>query len=121
MKIRKVRIGIKDLKTALNEFVEIDKAVEQEMPVKQEKGVYFTSIEAFRKALTPPRLALLRTIKTKKPLSVSHLSEMMDRDVSKDIRFLEQVGLVDVKKDEKIRKEIKPFVGYDRILFEIAV
>ena len=43
MKIRKVRVGIKDLKTALNEFVEIGKAVEEGKPVQKEKGVYFTS------------------------------------------------------------------------------
>ena len=67
MKIRKVRVGIKDLKTALNEFVEIGKAVEEGKPVKKEKGVYFTSVEAFRKTITPKRLALLKAIKTEKP------------------------------------------------------
>ncbi len=76
MKIRKVRVGIKDLKTALNEFVEIGKAVEEGKPVKKEKGVYFTSVEAFRKAITPKRLALLKAIKTEKPSSVRQLSKI---------------------------------------------
>ncbi len=124
MKIRKVRVGIKDLKTALNEFVEIGKAVEEGKPVKKEKGVYFTSVEAFRKAITPKRLALLKAIKTEKPSSVRQLSKIAERDVknvSTDIKFLEQVGLVDIKRNDEAKKEIIPSVSYDKILFEIAV
>ena len=124
MKIRKVRVGIKDLKTALNEFVEIGKAVEEGKPVKKEKGVYFTSVEAFRKAITPKRLALLKAIKTEKPSSVRQLSKIAERDVknvSTDIKFLEQVGLVDIKRNDETKKEITPSVSYDKILFEIAV
>jgi predicted transcriptional regulator len=124
MKIRKVRVGIKDLKTALNEFVEIGKAVEEGKPVKKEKGVYFTTVEDFRKAITPKRLALLKAIKTEKPSSVRQLSKIAGRDVknvSTDIKFLDQVGLVDIKRNDKAKKEITPSVSYDKILFEIAV
>jgi predicted transcriptional regulator len=124
MKIRKVRVGIKDLETVLNEFVETGRALEKGKTVKKEKGVYFTSVEAFRKAVTPKRLALLRAIKTEKPSSVRQLSKITDRDiknVSTDIRFLEQVGLVDIKKNIGAEKEVKPLVNYDKILFEIAV
>ncbi len=121
MKIRKVRVGIKDLKTALNEFVGIAKDIENGKPVKKEKAVYFTGVEAFRKAITPKRLALLHAIRTEKPSSVRRLSEIAGRDVSTDIKFLEQVGLVDIKRDDEPEKEIMPFVGYDKILFEIAV
>ena len=124
MKIRKVRVGIKDLKTALNEFVETGKAVEEGKPVKKEKGVYFTSVEAFRKTITPKRLALLKAIKTEKPSSVRQLSKIAERDVknvSTDIKFLEQVGLVDIKRNDEAEKEITPSVSYDKILFEIAV
>jgi len=124
MKIRKVRVGIKDLKTALNEFVEIGKAVEKGKPVQKEKGVYFTSVEAFRKAITPKRLALLKAIKTEKPSSVRQLSKIAKRDVknvSTDIKFLDQVGLVDIKRNDEAKKEITPSVSYDKILFEIAV
>jgi predicted transcriptional regulator len=124
MKIRKVRVGIKDLKTALNEFVEIGKAVEEGKPVKKEKGVYFTSVEVFRKAITPKRLALLKAIKTENPSSVRQLSKIAERDVknvSTDIKFLEQVGLVDIKRNDEAKKEIIPSVSYDKILFEIAV
>jgi predicted transcriptional regulator len=124
MRIRKVKVGIKSLKTALNEFVETGKAIEEGKPVKKEKGVYFASVEAFRKAITPQRLELLKVIKTEKPSSVSQLSNIANRDlknISEDIKFLEQVGLVEIKKSSGIEKEITPFVGYDKILVEIAV
>jgi predicted transcriptional regulator len=124
MKIRKVRVGIKDLETVLNEFVETGRSLEKGETVKKQKGVYFTSVEAFRKAVTPKRLALLRAIKTEKPSSVRQLSKITDRDiknVSTDIRFLEQVGLVDIKKNIGAEKEVKPLVNYDKILFEIAI
>jgi len=124
MKIRKVRIGIRDLEAALRKFIATGKEIEAGNSVKTEKGVYFTSIEAFRKAITPKRLALLREIKLKKPSSVRQLSEMTERDlknVSSDIKFLEQVGLLDIKRNDEIEKEVRPFVGYDKILFEIAV
>jgi len=124
MKIRKVRVGIKDLKTALNEFVETGKAIEEGRPVKKEKGVYFTSIEAFRKAITPKRLELLRAIKTGKPSSIRQLSKIAERDVknvSTDIKFLEQVGLVDTKRNGEEEKEVTPVVSYDKIMFEISV
>ncbi len=124
MKIRKVKVGIKDLKIALNEFVQIGKAIEEGKPVKKEKGVYFTSVEAFRKAITPKRLELLNAIKKEKPSSVRQLSKIAERNVknvSMDVKFLEQAGLVDIKRDDKPEKEITPSVSYDIILFEIAV
>ncbi|OQY58239.1 MAG: hypothetical protein B6245_12775 [Desulfobacteraceae bacterium 4572_88] len=124
MKIRKVRVGIKNLETALSEFIETGRYLEAGKPVKKEKSVYFTSVEAFRKALTPRRLALLRAIKTEKPSSVRQLSKITERDiknVSTDIKFLEQAGLVDIKKNTGTGKEVRPLVNYDRILFEIAL
>ncbi len=124
MKIRKVKVGIKDLQTALNEFVEMGKKIDSGKLAKQEKGVYFTSVEAFRKAITPKRLALLKAIKRENPSSIRQLSKIAERDVknvSTDIKFLKQVGLVDIQKNDKTAREIKPSVNYDKILFEIAI
>ena len=124
MKIRRVKIGIKSFESALNDFVETGKTLEKGKPVKKENGVYFTSVEAFRKALSPRRLELLRAIKTEKPSSIRHLSKITERNiknVSTDINFLEQAGLIDIEKHITTEREITPFVSYDKILFEIAV
>ncbi|MEA5112675.1 MAG: hypothetical protein VB050_01465 [Geobacteraceae bacterium] len=42
---------------------------------KKQEGVYFTDYEAFRKALTPKRLELLRIIKEQKPISIHQLAK----------------------------------------------
>ncbi|MBF0259940.1 MAG: MarR family transcriptional regulator [Desulfamplus sp.] len=122
MKIRKVQIGIKDARALLKDFVETCESLQKGEDVKQEKGVYFTSIEAFRRAITPKRLELLQCIKNHNPVSIRHLSTLIKRDiknVSDDIRFMEQVGLIDFK--ESNERNVKPFVSYDKIMIEIAV
>ena len=40
-------------------------------------------------------------------------------NVAADVRFLEQAGLIDTKKETS--KEISPHVTYDKILLEITV
>jgi predicted transcriptional regulator len=122
MKVRKVKIGIKDVETLLNEFGDAAASIEAGKKVKHERGVYFTNIQAFRKALTQKRLELLRAIKTEHPSSINHLARILQRDiknVAADVRFLKQAGLIDTKKEAS--KEISPRVMYDKILLEIAV
>ncbi|MBU1569533.1 MAG: hypothetical protein KKE00_03260 [Proteobacteria bacterium] len=122
MKVRKVKIGIKDVKTLLNEFGYAAESIEAGKKVKHERGVYFTNIQAFRKALTQKRMELLHAIKTEHPSSINHLARILRRDiknVADDVRFLEQAGLIDMKKETS--KEISPHVTYDKILLEIAV
>ena len=56
------------------------------------------------------------------PSSINHLARILQRNiknVAADIRFLEQAGLIDTKKETS--KEISPHVSYDKILLEIAV
>lgn len=121
MRIKKIKIGIKDLKTALEDFVKTGEAIERGEKVKKESGVYFTSFEAFRKVLTPKRLELLHTIKTRKPSSIHELARMAKRDVKNvadDVKYLEQIGLIEKKAtDHKTALVTK----YDRIALEIAV
>jgi len=121
MRVKKIKIGIKDLKTALRDFAGKAEAVERGEKVKKETGLYFTSFEAFRKALTPKRLELLHMIKLKKPISINELARMAKRDIKNitvDVKYLEQIGLI-----EKIEvgQRTAPVINYDRIDLEIAV
>src|SRR5574340_763562 len=103
MRIKKIKIGIKDLKTALKEFAERADAIERGKTAKKEAGVYFTSFEAFRKILTPKRLELLHIIKIQKPSSINELARMAKRDVknvAEDVKYLEQIGLIEKKKTD---------------------
>ena len=121
MRVKKAKVGIKDLKTALNDFVKTGEAIERGEKVKKETGIYFTNFEAFRKGLTPKRLELLHIIKIKKPSSINELARAAKRDIkniAEDVKYLEQIGLIE--KEENNRK-IKPVISYDKIALEIAV
>ena len=121
MRVKKIKIGIKDLKTALDDFVKTGEAIERGEKVKRETGVYFTSFMAFRKVMTPKRLELLHIIKTKKPSSLNELARMAKRDVKNvvdDVKYLERIGLIEKKED---RNKTTPIVKFDKINLEIAV
>lgn len=121
MKVKKVRIGIKSIEEVLGEAKETMKKLERGEKVKKETGVYFTSFEAFRKALTPKRLELLHIVKTKNPSSINELARMAKRDIKNiadDVKYLEQIGLIEKKETDR---KTKPVIKYDRITLEIAV
>lgn len=121
MRTKKIRIGIKDLHTTLDEFVASGEALARGDTVKEEKGTYFTSVEAFRKAMTPRRMQLLHIIKTNKPASINQLATLARRNiknVTEDVKLLSQVGLVETKETDN---RSKPHVDYEEINVRIAV
>jgi predicted transcriptional regulator len=121
MKTKRIKIGFKEVSAALNDFVEAGKALTRGEQVKEEAGVYFTNIEAFRKAITPRRLELLNVIKTSKPSSINELALMARRNiknVAEDIKLLSQVGLLEI---EAAHNRLAPHVDYDEIDVRIAV
>ena len=121
MRVRKIKIGIKDVETTLNEFVKTGEAIERGEKVKKETGIYFTNLEAFRKCLTPKRLELLHIIKTKRPSSINELARLAKRDlknVADDVKYLEKIGLIEKK---VTKRKIAPVINYDKIALEIAV
>jgi predicted transcriptional regulator len=123
VKVKKVKIGIKSIEEVLRDTGEVMKKIERGEKVKpvKEPEVYFTSFEAFRKALTPKRLELLRLIKTKNPSSINELARIAKRDVKNitdDVKYLAQIGLI-VKKETN--RKTTPVIPYDKLLLEIAV
>ena len=121
MKALRVKIGIKDISTALNEFVATGERIHRGAKVKKESGVYFTSLEAFRRALTPKRFELLRVIRTENPSSINQLAKLVKRDiknVADDVTYLIQIGLI---KPQGTKRQISPRVDYEQIVLEIAV
>jgi predicted transcriptional regulator len=121
MNVKKIKIGIKDMQSILDDFVKTGEAIERGETVKKETGTYFTSFEAFRKALTPKRLELLHLIKAKKPASINALARIAKRDVkniAEDLKYLEQIGLIE---KEETGNKIAPVINYDKLMLEIAV
>ena len=121
MKAKKIRIGIRDVSDALDDFVAAGEALARGDVVKEETGIYFTSLEAFRKALTPKRLELLHLIKAAQPSSINHLAKLAHRNiknVAEDVKCLSQMGLVET---EAAGRGSAPRVRYDEIDLRIAV
>ena len=124
MRVKRVKIGIKSLEDVLEDAKEAMKKLELGEKVKPEKGLYFESIEGFRKALTPRRLELLRLIREKQPGSIQELSRLAKRDIKSvvtDVTLLEDLGLIGMKRKKVGRRESTPTVNYDKINLEIAV
>jgi predicted transcriptional regulator len=119
-------IRIKSAGEAVEGFRETFKAVEAGRRVARREGVYFTSIEAARNLLTPSRLALLRTIRTRRPGSIYELANMAGRDlknVQEDLRVLEKYGLVRMSASRsRGRRRVRvPEALFGQIALRIAI
>jgi predicted transcriptional regulator len=122
-------IRIKSLNEAMQTFRQTFKAVEgrRTAPVKRKEGVFFTSIEAARKLLTPNRLGLLRAIRTERPGSMYALARRVGRDlknVQQDLRLLESYGLVRMARRRapgKGRRTKTPKALFREIALKIAI
>lgn len=124
MKVKKLVIGIKSVDEVMSDFAYAAKELERGNMVKEKKGLYFTDMKAFRRAMSDQRLAILRAIRASHPASVYELAKIVKRDVknvSSDLAILEELGLVELKKTKTLRKRIKPTVPYDSINLDIAV
>lgn len=124
MKVKKLVIGIKSVDEVMSDFAYAAKELERGHMVKEKKGLYFTDMKAFRRAMSDQRLAILRAIRAHNPASVYELAKIVKRDVknvSADLAILEELGLVELKKTKTLRNKVKPTVPYDAINLDIAV
>jgi predicted transcriptional regulator len=124
VRVRNIKIGIKGLKTALDEAKETMEHISAGKAVQKVHDTNFTSYEAMRKVLTPRRLELLHIIKEKNPHSVYELARLVGRDlrnVNDDLAILTNIGLVELRGTKKGRKQVAPWVTVDKIQVEITV
>ncbi|TRO78604.1 helix-turn-helix domain-containing protein [Desulfuromonas acetexigens] len=115
-------IIIKSQEQMLNECAETMNAVMRGEPVAPQEPEYsFTSFEAFRRAMTPQRFALLRLIREKRPDSIKELAALAGRDmknVSEDVKILLEMDLLELEKRGKTKA---PRLHYDGFRLEVAV
>jgi len=124
MRIKRVKIGIKNLEDVLGTAKEVMKKLERGEKVKKESGIYFENLDAFRRALTERRLEMLHVIKEKHPSSVYELAKILNRDlknVNMDLEYLREIELVEIKRSKEKRERVIPQVNYDVIELRVAV
>lgn len=88
--------------------------------------VRFASIEAVRNVLTRERMALLRTIRSRRPGSIYELAKMVNRNlksVQTDLKVLEEHGLVRLNaRQQATRRHVKvPEALFGEIALRIAI
>jgi len=68
------------------------------------------------KLLTNGNIGLLQVIREKKPESISELARLLDRsqsNVSNDVKYLEEIGLLELEEKKGPILHKKPIVDYD--------
>ena len=125
MRVKNVHLGIKSVEDMLSESQNVMKQVERSGKVSKKKaGVYFENLETMRKAITEERLRILKAIKQQHPSSIYELAKLLNRNiknVSDDVHYLADLGLIELEKAKNGREKTTPTVNYDKILLEIPV
>ena len=125
-------IKVKELKLYIEDTAKFKEKIKGELKAMdigktkklREDSISFQSLDQLRKFLTPKRLELLKVIRHKKPKSIYELAKLVSRaseNVNTDVKFLEQLGFVEIIKVKDIRKKLVPEVNYEKMTLEIKV
>lgn len=124
MKIKNVRLDIQSEDEFIADAKEAVKAVAKGKAVKPQSVISFESLKTMRKFITDERLRILKAIRKYRPDSIYELAKIVKRDtknVSDDVHFLSDLGLLDLRESKEGRKKSTPVVDYKKILVEISV
>ena len=119
----KIKIQIKSLDDALDNFVSTAKKLQTGEKVNPQKGVYLANVETARAIFTEGRLKIIHVLKSKKPKSIYALAKLLQRDfknVYDDVSFLSHLGILAIEENPTGRKQKRPILKCDKILFEMA-
>lgn len=123
MKVKKIKIQIKSLDNALDEFAQVARRVEKQQKVKSKRATYVADSETARAIFTEGRLRMIQTIKDELPDSIYALAKILKRDfknVYQDVQFLADIGILRLEETKQGRNQKKPALICDSILFQIA-
>lgn len=125
MKVKNVVLGIKSVEDMLRDAQDVMQRLDSgEKVAKRKPGIYFENLETMRKTITEERLRILRTIKKSHPASIYELAKQLERNiknVSDDVHYLAEIGLIELIKTKDGREKTTPLVNYDKIMLEIPV
>jgi predicted transcriptional regulator len=119
MKLKRVRIAVEPLSQTHARW---KKALRGES-VSKRALITVASWEVLGKVLSPPRLEILARIPALKPRSIAALARSLKRDfknVHADVRFLADLGLIDLKEEGK-RKTLIPIARFTGIEVDLGV
>ncbi|TVQ81056.1 MAG: hypothetical protein EA369_00685 [Bradymonadales bacterium] len=116
MKLKRVRILVEALEETNERWL---KALSGKAKTKKgEELITVSSWEILGRVLSPPRLQILGAIPALKPKSIAELARLMEKDfknVYSDVKFLADLGLIELKDMGTNRKQMIPIAKYDGI------
>ena len=124
MKIKKIKVLIEQQEEFFNRIGKLVRSVEKTRKKIAKETLSVGSFEDLAKALTLKKRELIRVIKNQKPKSIYELAKIVNRkqeNVFNDVKFLEDLGLLETKKEVNGRERIQPFVNFDKLEVEIGV
>ena len=124
MRVKNIVLAIKSEEEFTKEVKDVMKNISRDVKSEPESIISYESLEVMRKFITDERLRILKTIKKEHPSSIYALAKTLKRDtknVSNDVNYLAELGLIELRKIKEGRKKTIPTVNYDKILLEIAV
>ena len=123
MKTQKIKLQLRSLDQVLDDFVLAAKRIKSNSKTKVQKGVYVSDLQTARSIFTKRRMQIIKLLKQKPIGSVDELSRALNSKaeyVHKDVAFLSDLGLVELKKRGPKAKGPQPVLLCDKILFEMA-
>ncbi len=101
-----IHIGVEDAEHGFQRFIEAWHKAEAGEMAQAEVHLNFEDFAMLLSVLTPKRLALLKALRQRGPLSVRALAKHLERDyknVHADVSALEKVSLIERTKDRLLR------------------
>ncbi len=125
MKTKKIRLRIetqKDFSKRIGRNMQkIDRGIKKKLT---EETLSVESISDLQKILTIRRIEILSKIRELKPNSIYELAKLVGRkqeNVQADVKFLANLGLIDIKKNREGRIRSRPIVDYDSLNFNVPL
>jgi predicted transcriptional regulator len=124
MKIMKIKI--QDRETMNKELKSLAKSIDKKKHKTsfEKNDIFFESLAAVRKILTDKRLEVWRTIRDRKPESITQLAEMLDRgfrSVHRDVVLLKELGLIQLTEGPGKRGNVQQLISlYDELILAVA-
>jgi len=121
MRIKKIKITVMNLEDSFKESKKIAAEIDKGIFKRHTPIINFTDFETYKKMLTPKRLEILKTTKSKTPKNIRELANITKRDfknVYEDVRILKDLGMIKLKKTVD---GLMPIAIYDEIEIRIPL
>lgn len=121
MKLKKAKIVIRSLSDIKKEWKTALKG--QTKSVQKNDEIIFANLETASKVMSRARIEILQSIIKFKPQSIYELAKILEKDfknVYTDVKFLCDVGLIELQETEDARNGLRPVARFSGIELDWA-